>query len=524
MKIRDLVYDLVIEAEMSQKRREAIQKDLNFLREKWGDRFSPQEIEKYYEWFEKTKNNFDIQLPQWRSFLYRFDGEHGYSKFDVANIKEITRYTSQQIKSIYDEYNRLIDGEENNAAVFSSKDRKPTTEKIEASKELWYGNKHLIYENDGFRVYDISNQQISINFGYYLKTLHEPPYNFSGGPWCTTWWDDNNYYPSKRPNRSFYFVIDESKHPDNVSNKDVSKYYLGALQAMKGGTFALTDITNPGEPSFTEERLLQIYPKLSEVLDKIVFQPYDENTELIIKNIISRINEIPGNRYEYRRQEASDRLQYIAQNGTLQTAESWRASDKQMRNMYIMSSNRNNIYDKFSTYELFLALSESDKNTLSRRISQELPGQSLSNVLQNAMKNEFVVGNVSIDNPDILLYKSTKTNKFGLFHSKHVDWLTFNGVKYDALYNEIDGAVYIDDEGNNYVVETYSKSGQPDESSFYSIKPSDLENENVPTHFLSPRAFEKLKEKIHLSGEGFSQITDISPEDDVDIKEIKKGL
>jgi hypothetical protein len=122
------------------------------------------------------------------------------------------------------------------------------------------------------------------------------------------------------------------------------------------------------------------------------------------------------------------------------------------------------------------------------------------------------------------LYKSTKTNKFGLFHSKHVDWLTFNGVKYDALYNEIDGAVYIDDEGNNYVVETYSKSGQPDESSFYSIKPSDLENENVPTHFLSPRAFEKLKEKIHLSGEGFSQITDISPEDDVDIKEIKKGL
>ena len=60
-------------------------------------------------------------------------------------------------------------------------------------------------------------------------------------------------------------------------------------------------------------------------------------------------------------------------------------------------------------------MSESDKNTLSRRISQELPGQTLSNVLQNAMKNEFVVGNVSIDNSDILLYKSTKTNKFGLF-------------------------------------------------------------------------------------------------------------
>ena len=123
MKIRDLVYDLVIEAEMSQKRREAIQKDLNFLREKWGDKFSPQEIEKYYEWFEKTKNNFNPELAQWRSFLYRFDGEHGYSKFDITNIKEITKYTAQQIKSIYDEYNPSIGGDEVNNDVFSSKDR-----------------------------------------------------------------------------------------------------------------------------------------------------------------------------------------------------------------------------------------------------------------------------------------------------------------------------------------------------------------------------------------------------------------
>ena len=52
MKIRDLVYDLVIEAEISQKRREAIQKELNTLREKWGDKFTPEQIEKYYSWFD----------------------------------------------------------------------------------------------------------------------------------------------------------------------------------------------------------------------------------------------------------------------------------------------------------------------------------------------------------------------------------------------------------------------------------------------------------------------------------------
>jgi hypothetical protein len=524
MKIRDLVYDLVVEAEMTQKRREAIQKDLNLLRDKWGDKFTPEEIEKYYEWFEKTKNNFNTQLPQWRSFLYRFDGQHGFSKFDVANIKEITRYTAQQIKSIYDEYNPVIAGEENNTEVFSSKDRRPTPEKIEASKNLWYGKDNLIYENDGFRVYNITNQQISINYGYYLKTMHEPPYNFGGGQWCTTWWDENNYYPSKRPNRSFYFVIDESKHPDKVKNMDVSKYYLSALQAMKDGSFALTDITNPGEPTYTVDRLLNIYPKLAEVLDKLKFQPYDEESELIIKNVISRINEIPGNRYEYRRLDREFRLQYIAQGGTIQTAESWKATDKQLRNMYIMNTTDRNINDRFSTYELYLELSESDKNSLSRRIGQLFPGKTLSIIVENVMRNEFKVGNVSIDNPEILLYKSVKTQKFGLFHAKHSDWVTHNGVKYGPLYVEHDQTLYVDDEGNSYIVETYTQGGEPDNTSFYSIKPAEIVSDDVPTHFVSAQKFESLKEKIHLSGEGFANVTDFSPEDDVDIKEIKKGL
>lgn len=523
MKIRDLVYDLVVEAEMTQKRREAIQKDLNTLKEKWGDVFTTEDIEKYYSWFEKTKNNFNVDLPQWRSFLYRFDGNHGYSQFDISNIKEITRYTAQQIKSIYNEYNPIIGGENANE-VFSSKDRRPTPEKMAASKELWYGKDNLIYEDEGFRVYDINNQQTSINYGYYLKTMHEPPYNFGGGQWCTTWWDDNNYYPSKRPNRSFYFVIDESKHPENVPNKDVSKYYLSALQAMKGGTFALTDITNPGEPPVTIERLTQIYPKITGILDRITFQPYDEESELIIKNVISRINEIPGNRYEYKRQDREHRLQYIAQGGTIQSAESWRATDKQMRNMYIMNTTDRNIGDRFSTYELMQSLSEADKNSLARRIDQLFPGRTLSFLVQDVMKKEFSVGSVSIDNPDILLYKSLKTNKFGLYHTKHLEFLTVNSIKYDAFYDFLGEVVYVDDEGNSYVVETYSTSGQPDGTSFYCVKPSELQNDDVPAHFISAQKFEKLKEKIHFSSEDFSSVTDISPEDDVDLKEIKKGL
>lgn len=524
MKIRDLVYDLVIEAEISQKRREAIQKDLNILREKWGHKFSPEQIEKYYSWFEMTKPNFNVELPQWRSFLYRFDGNHGYSKFEITDLKQITKYTAEQIKSIYDEYN-AVDGEDNNNnEVFSSKDRSPTPEKIEASKNLWYGKDNLIYENDGFRVYSIPNQQVSINYGYYLNTMHQSPYNFGGGQWCTTWHGDNNYYPSKRPDRYFYFIIDESKNPDIIDNKDVSKFYLSALQSMKNGGFKLTDITNPGEPSYSVEDLLKIYPKLSEVIDKLVFVPYDEDTELIIKNVISRINEVPGNKYEYKRVDRNYKLQYIAQGGTIQKGESWKFTDKALRNQYIMSTTERNLNDKFSTYELFLELSEADKNSLSRKIGQLFPGKGISMVIENVMKSEFKVGRTSIDNPDIQLFKSNQTEKFGLFHSKHVGWLNFNGVTYEPLYNRFDTGLWIDDDGNAIVVETYIKGGSPDSTSFYCLYPIG-EGEDVDGHFVSYEKFQQLKEKLHPdSGEDFKTISNVSPEDDVDIKEIKKGL
>ncbi len=524
MKIRDLVYDLVIEAEMSQKRREAIQKELNTLREKWGDKFTPEQIEKYYSWFETTKANFNVELPQWRSFLYRFDGNHGYSKFNVEDLKQITKYTAQQIKSIYDEYNAVDAGGNNEDEVFSSRDRSPTPEKVVASKKLWYGKDNLIYENDGFRVYSIPNQQTSINYGYYLNTMHDRPYNFSGGQWCTTWHGDNNYYPSKRPNRYFYFIIDESKHPDVVDNKDVSKYYLSALQAMKNGTFSLTDITNPGEPPISNEGLLKLYPKLSEVMDKLVFIPYDEETELIIKNVISKINEVPGDRYEYKRVDRNYKLQYIAQGGTIQKAESWRFTDKPLRNQYIMSTTDRNLNDKFSTYELFSELSEADKNSLSRRIGQLFPGKGLSMVIENVKRNEFKVGRTSIDNIDIQLVRSETNKKYGLYHSKHGDFLNFNGVKYDPNYVQLDHGVWLDDEGKMYIVETYVSGTSPDNTSFYCLYPMG-EEQNLDGHFISHQKFEVLKEKLHPNNdEDFETITNVSPEDDVDIKENKKGL
>ena len=56
-----------------------------------------------------------------------------------------------------------------------------------------------------------------------------------------------------------YFIIDETKNPENNNNVNVAQYYLTALQyATDSGTgYRMTSIMNDGtDPVFTKEELL----------------------------------------------------------------------------------------------------------------------------------------------------------------------------------------------------------------------------------------------------------------------------
>lgn len=528
MKFQQLLFSLLNE-EPSQKQLQAINTLKEKLKEKWPRIAMRGNIDKYFNWFQKTKDTISTDNVAIKNFLYRFDGNHGYEKFQpekpnnlpiIQNLKVITNYTENQIIDLYKEFQKtdVPDEDDNSEEIFKSKDRSPTEEKINASKNLWYGKTHLLYENDGFRIYDIPDQFTSINFGYYLNTYHSPPYSFSGSQWCTTWWRENNYYPSKRPNRYFYFIIDESKHPSVEKDEKISKFYLSALQVFKPGSgvkYALTDITNPGEPQFTKEELIKTYPKIVNVIDNLEFKPYDEDTELIINNVISKINEIEGDRFEYARMPRREKLLYIVNGGTLREPKSWEYTDKILRNMYINSSTAENFIERFNSPKIFKILSDSDLKTLDHRINIVLPGKGIGIIKRAIIGNSYSPDERhSIINPKISLYRHKITNKFGLFNEETIDWVEKDGIKYESNYKWTGKDTFLDENDEPYLVEIYTINGVEDDKSFYCVFPTD--RESINGYFMTRNSWLKLKEKIE---ELMGIDVKYNPDDESDIKE-----
>lgn len=536
MKFNDLVYNIVLEAALTKN-------TLGALTNKWGKEFTPEKIKKYGEWFLTQKEGFTPKMPQVVTFLNRFDGKSGREFFDPKNLKDIIQYTPQQIEFLYYEYHDPEEEQIDQDSVFlynpeknptnpTKPDRSPNNAKIEASKNLWYGDKYKIVDDGGFRIYEIPNQQVSINFGYYLQTYHEPPYNIPGPQWCTTWWNENNYYANKRPDRYFYFVIDESKHPEKNKNVEISKFYLSALQAMKPGygiQYKLTPITNPGEPTVTKEELIRIYPKIGPHLDKITFKEFDAETELVIRNIISQINEQPGNRYEFKRMEKRYKKQFIANNGTLRLAESWMSLDEELKKLYINNTNSNNLYDRFSTYEMISQIQKTpwEVESLSRHIGIILGDSSkgMGVIITQMMKGEFIPQRQSISNDKVFLYQSKTTKKFGLWYDDKMKprWVKLGGIVYEPNYYEMNIDAYFDKEGNAYVVETYSKSSSStDDTSFYCVFPSDYSGgpQNVDGYFISAKKWNELKSELSKEEVGNEEdiLKDFDPETHTDIK------
>lgn len=528
MRFQELLFSILNEAP-SEKQIAATNALKLKLKQKWSG-LSNEEFEKYFDWFQKAKDTFSLDNVAIKNFLYRFDGNHGYEKFQpekpntlntLQNLKVIENYTKKQITDLYLEFSKTgeVDDVDNDEEVFKSKDRSPNKEKVEASKNLWYGDKYLVYNNDGFRIYEIPNQFVSINYGYYLETMYKSPYFFPGGQWCTTWWNERNLYGSKRASRYFYFIIDESKHPDIQPNKEISKYYLSAFQVFKPGSsvkYALTDIKNPGEPPITKQELLKLYPKMSNILDNLEFKPFDEETELIIRNVVNNINEIEGHRYEYARMSRRQKLLYITNGGTLREKKSWEYSDKVLRNLYITSSTRDNILEKFSNKKLFSVMSDVDKKTLNNKIGTIFPGKGIEVIVNHIMRHDYIRDDrKSILNPDISLFKNRSDFKYGLFNKSKGEWLTLNNITYNDEYDQIKEDGFLDENNKTYVVEIFSKTGSEDETSFYAIFPS--QRSDFDCYFMSKKQWDKLNEKIE---ELMGIDVNFSGDDESDIKEI----
>lgn len=535
MRFSDIIFGQINE--------ENINKNLiNQLLKKWSSEnqnLTFEDVQKIvYEDFAPKKNGLNSRTPAVFSFLSRFDGNHGFQRFEPSNLQDITKYTYAQITSLLDEY-RDEDFEMQQDTVFAGKDLKSNPKRLEASKNLWYSDKNAIINKDGCRVYYIPDQKESMKFGYYQNYCRGL---FRGSnQWCVTGTGASdsraNLWATYRPSRTFYFIIDETKLNgktieevnSNITSSSNEAYYLGAIQVVTDNNmgYRLTYmLNNDGDRDVTWEQLVQRYPQLDGEKEKFRYIKFEPNLELADTNIVTRINEVEGNPYEFSRQERRLKKAYITgASGNITKARSWQSMDEGLRELYVLSTEKEDVHEKFQTYELIDAIKKSGNifKVLNQRLTQ-IGLNGVAVIYDKVLESQFNTARVSLDNKNIRLYRDRSSKKYGLYHGLYGDFLKFGGIKYEPFYEEIDTSVLMTNDGEAYVVETYSKSGAPDNTSFYCVFPADSEGKLINGHFLTHDSFLKLKERFEPGeDESFSMVDKIS-QDDFDIKEIEKGV
>lgn len=524
MKIGNLLQDVLVEEVKNKKL-------FNDLLTKWRVQkpdLTPDYAETLYNRFQEIKNGLSPNKAQVTSFLYRFDGRHGYEKFDPDLLKDITKYSYRQIKSLIDEYSDdelggIDPGELN--TVFDPKNLKATPEKIEASKQLWE-NGNAIVDVDGLKVYDILNQAMAVRYGYYLEQIRRGFSNEFGtnSRWCVTWrgtreegdGGTNMWSSYRTQGKTFYFVIDLNK-----DTKD--RYYMSALErypASRDG-YILTSIKNDGDQSMSWEEVCRIYPKLTPFKDKITPRNYSED-ETEEKSIVGQINEMENNQYEFKRVDRQLKKAYINNQGVIKKAHSWAVMDDKLRALYILTTTEQQIRNKFSNFELINEIRKvgNEFTLLDNRIKQLGHRDGVGFILTDLIKHEFRLTRESLNNPQIKIYESRQTGLFGVFSDKTATWVKLDGKVYEPMFKQTESDVFFDEEEMGYYVEKYEN--RQDGLTFYSIFPSDTEKGDC--YLLSQKKWEELKPRLYVDKESVPRLQDFNKDTDVDIKEIKKGV
>lgn len=563
MNIDILVKKYLNEAKMSRETEE-------YLQRKW-EGVPLETIQKVYDWFESKKNSFPFEYkdlqPQLRTFINWFNGStKSREKFDIKNVRDIRSYSLIQIKRLWDEFNpkypifgtssieklpvdkvfyetigsaapsnetiqRYV---RNGADNINSSDANKLNTLITKSKELWYGTNHLIYENNGLRVYNVPNQVTSIAYGWYLYYVRYK-YDYPGSNWCTTTPNANNFFSSKRHDRSFYFVIDESKKPNTPVDDDPydsSRYepnfYLSALQVypntQNNKIYSVTGVHNPGEPKYDYNNLILLYPNIKELLDsdKLKYEPL-QSDELIggNRNVdpVSRIVESEGNEYDFSIRPYNEKEEYINRGGVIREGRSWDSMTKDLKKLYSFATlTTENMFDKFSTSDLYKRLNDGEKKTLETRIKILNPNNDISIILKNIMQNDFYIDErLSLNKEYLSMYKSRATGNFGIYNVREENWVNHDGVTYDDDYKQIDQRAYRSNDGKRFFVVIYSRTSTPDNTSFYVLLP--ITGNKIDGYFVSSKKWEELKVQLVNDDNPEKTNTEFDPEKEDDIKE-----
>jgi hypothetical protein len=545
MKFTNIVYDMIVE--------EVKNKSLiNSLLAKWqteNQSLTYQDVERIYERFAgRIQNGIRLDKPEILTFLNHFDGVHTKPKFprEPNLLKDITKYTYTQIIFLIDEYGLGDGGVEQIDRFRIGNDVEPNEEIIEASKELWSSDKNAVINENGFRLYGVPDQATAIKYGYYegemAKKIHRLfPQEYGFNQWCVTRYRINsNLWSNYRSRRyTFYFAIDDNRNFDiqpqegeevEAPKFNHAKYYLSAIIVLdaSASNFKIADLQNNNEYDISWEKLIQIFPALDGKRELFKWKEYNEDEELVNpSDIRNKINEDRNSPWWFARMTKANKASYIQNQGTLREPDSWLSMDEDLRKLYIDTSTRNNVLDKFKSRAFLRTILSipANKKSLERRLGILGFENGLNVIFDNIVRNDFSAYRTSIDNPNLVIYESTSDGKYAIYNTLTLNPLVKDGVDYDAFYNLIKTLAYADKNGKLYYIEVFSKTNQVDDESFYSVMIPSVD----PTkcHILTAKQWENVDGKILQKADDTIQDDDFQGEftpDSADIKENKKGL
>ena len=567
MKFTDIIpqikrVDLLNEALLDNKRL------MDELRLKWAGKVTDKEFPEIIKWFDRNKNILKPTItttytdpadnqqkinekpyPPVSKLLNRypnFGRKNGI--FDPKKLLEIKEYSGEEILFLYREFVKASKTVE--LDVFTTVPTNPnptkfdlrrTDAKIIASKSLWNNSKNdAIIVEGPVRVFQIKNQQESINFGYYLQTMYPKTStqrkelvaddssqefaNIIGSQWCTTRVDiqsGSNLYFTYRPTASYYFVIDDSKNPFVLrENNDESKipgtdkwkgqFYLCCITVKNNGYIEYTPVQNGTVPT-SWNFMESVYPQLSGHKDKFVFIPMDRNKEAVDPSStqIMLTEAIGPHCFAY---APLDQQEHFIETlrAPLSKALSWQHMTADLKKKYINLTVETTIRERFSSYELLLEIEKNNQDVkdFNHRM-KVINGKSLAEMLGKSLRNsgQFEVWKKSIENPNLELWKTG--DKYGIFDTSNQGHVFYqkDGVTYNPHYVLADEFV-ITAEGKDYWVEyftLYHKENREQlKSHFYLLTDID-KMEGGEAHFYTYDNFTRMKEEYGVNAQGDSQ-------------------
>ena len=287
-------------------------------------------------------------------------------------------------------------------------------------------------------------------------------------------------------------------------------------------------LQNNNEYDITWEKLIQISPALDGKRELFKWKEYNEDEELVNpSDIRNKINEDRNSPWWFARMTKANKASYIQNQGTLREPDSWLSMDEDLRKLYIDTSTRNNVLDKFKSRAFLRTILSipANKKSLERRLGILGFENGLNVIFDNIIRNDFSPYRTSIDNPNLVIYESTSDGKYAIYNTLTLNPLVKDGVDYDAFYSLIKTLAYADKNGKLYYIEVFSKTNQVDDESFYSVMIPSVD----PTkcHILTSKQWENVDGKVLQKADDTIQDDDFQGEftpDSADIKENKKGL